>query len=94
MLDAELKAKINLLWDKSWSRGISNPSQGIEQTSYLIFMKRLEDEDVKAEQNSRLIGGKYVYRYSKVMKIANGRNRQKWPMQKCWSIFGVQSFRF
>ncbi len=55
MLDAELKSKINLLWDKFWSGGISNPLQAIEQMSYLIFMKRLEDEDVSNEQNSKLL---------------------------------------
>lgn len=59
MLDSELKAKINLLWNKFWSGGISNPLQAIEQMSYLIFMKRLEDEDVGREQNSKLLGGKH-----------------------------------
>lgn len=59
MLDSELKSKINLLWNKFWSGGISNPLQAIEQMSYLIFMKRLEDEDVAREQNSKLLGKKY-----------------------------------
>lgn len=59
MLDPELKSKINLLWNKFWSGGISNPLQAIEQMSYLIFMKRLEDEDVAREQNSKLLGEKY-----------------------------------
>lgn len=56
MLDSELKSKINLLWNKFWSGGISNPLQAIEQMSYLIFMKRLEDEDVAREQNAKLLG--------------------------------------
>jgi type I restriction enzyme M protein len=56
MLDTELKSKINQLWDKFWSGGISNPIVAIEQMSYLIFMKRLEDEDNKREQNSQLSG--------------------------------------
>ena len=55
MLDSELKSKINLLWNKFWSGGISNPLQAIEQMSYLIFMKRLEDEDVTREQNAKLL---------------------------------------
>jgi type I restriction enzyme M protein len=59
MLDAQLKSKINLLWNKFWSGGISNPLQAIEQMSYLIFMKRLEDEDVAQEQNAKLLGKKH-----------------------------------
>jgi len=45
MLEQELKSKINLLWDKFWSNGVSNPLQAIEQISYLLFLKKLEDED-------------------------------------------------
>ena len=57
MLDAELKSKINQLWDKFWSGGISDPLVAITQMSYLIFMKRIEDEDIAREQNAQL-GGK------------------------------------
>ena len=60
MLESELKSKINLLWDKFWSGGISNPIQAIEQMSYLIFMKRLEDEEVLREQNAKLSGEKFL----------------------------------
>ncbi|MCC7570338.1 type I restriction-modification system subunit M [Candidatus Micrarchaeota archaeon] len=59
MLDSELKSKINLLWNKFWSGGISNPLQAIEQMSYLIFMKRLEEEDIAREQNAKLLNEKY-----------------------------------
>ena len=45
MLTQELKSQINKLWDKFWSGGISNPLSAIEQMSYLIFMKRIEDLD-------------------------------------------------
>jgi len=59
MLHAEIKSKIRKLWDKFWSGGISNPLQAIEQISYLIFMKRLEDKDVLEEQNATLKGIKF-----------------------------------
>ncbi len=60
MLHQELKSKINKLWDRFWSGGISNPLQAIEQMSYLIFMKRLEDEDIAREQEAKLTGEKFV----------------------------------
>lgn len=71
MLDTGLKLKVNLLWDKFWSGGISNPLQAIEQMSYLIFMRRLEDEDTSREQNARLVGGKYI-------SIFSGNEDCKW----------------
>jgi type I restriction enzyme M protein len=45
MLDPELKSKITKLWNAFWAGGISNPLSAIEQISYLIFMKRLDDLD-------------------------------------------------
>ena len=45
MLDAELKSKIGQLWNSFWAGGLSNPLTAIEQMSYLIFMKRLDDLD-------------------------------------------------
>jgi type I restriction enzyme M protein len=43
--NTEIKSKIDKLWDMFYSGGMSNPLSAIEQISYLIFMKRLEDMD-------------------------------------------------
>ena len=40
-----LKSQIDALWNRFWSGGITNPLNAIEQMSYLIFLKRLEDMD-------------------------------------------------
>ena len=45
LTNATLKSKVDALWDRFWSGGISNPLTAIEQMSYLIFLKRLEDID-------------------------------------------------
>jgi type I restriction enzyme M protein len=42
----ELKSKIDQLWNKFWSGGISNPLTAIEQITYLLFMKRLDEIDL------------------------------------------------
>ena len=59
MLHADLKSKIRKLWDKFWSGGLTNPIMAIEQMSYLIFMKKLEDKDILDEQNASLRGIKF-----------------------------------
>lgn len=73
MLHSDLKSKINKLWDKFWSGGISNPLQAIEQISYLIFMKKLEDRDVLEEQNAMLKGTKFTPRFK-------GHEESKWSV--------------
>ncbi|MFH6958506.1 N-6 DNA methylase [Flavobacterium aquidurense] len=43
MLTNEIKSKVQSLWDRLWAGGLSNPITAIEQISYLLFMKRLEN---------------------------------------------------
>lgn len=52
MLSDKLKSNINRLWDKFWSRGFSNPITAIEQISYLLFMRRLDDIDALEKAKS------------------------------------------
>ncbi|WP_211841396.1 type I restriction-modification system subunit M N-terminal domain-containing protein [Saccharopolyspora antimicrobica] len=42
MVTGELKNKIDRLWDAFWSGGISNPLEVIEQITYLMFIRRLD----------------------------------------------------
>lgn len=48
MLTTEIKNKVQSLWDRLWAGGLSNPITAIEQISYLLFMKRLENFHPKA----------------------------------------------
>ena len=43
MITGELKSQVDRLWDAFWSGGISNPLEVIEQITYLLFIKRLDD---------------------------------------------------
>jgi type I restriction enzyme M protein len=43
VITGDLKNKIDRIWDAFWSGGISNPLEVIEQITYLMFIRRLED---------------------------------------------------
>jgi type I restriction enzyme M protein len=60
MLNAPLKSSIDRLWDKFWSGGISNPLTAIEQISYLLFMKRMDELDLKKQQDAEFTGEEFV----------------------------------
>src|ERR1700756_5182951 len=50
MLTGELRNQIDRIWDAFWAGGIANPLEVIEQITYLLFLKRL-DELHTAEEN-------------------------------------------
>ena len=43
MLTGDIRNQIDRIWDAFWSGGISNPLEVIEQITYLLFIKRLDD---------------------------------------------------
>ena len=51
MLAPHLKSKIDDLWNKFWTAGITNPLVAIEQITYLLFLKRLEGLDAQRIKN-------------------------------------------
>ena len=61
MITGELKSKIDRIWDTMWSGGISNPLSVIEQLTYLLFIKRLDElqtlKEAKAARTDKPIQG-------------------------------------
>src|SRR5882672_8574247 len=54
MLTGEIRSQIDAIWNAFWTGGISNPLEVIEQITYLLFLKRLDDlqtlEELKAQR--------------------------------------------
>ncbi|UQS26069.1 type I restriction-modification system subunit M [Amycolatopsis thermalba] len=56
MITGELRSKIDRLWDAFWSGGISNPLEVIEQITYLMFLRRLDDLQTAKERKAARTG--------------------------------------
>ena len=46
MLTNEIRSQIDQIWNAFWSGGISNPLEVIEQITYLLFLKRLDEQEI------------------------------------------------
>lgn len=67
----QLKSLIDKLWNKFWSGGISNPLTAIEQITYLIFMKRLDELDTKRKANAEWTEEQHTSIFDGVFPEAN-----------------------
>lgn len=56
VITGEMKSKIDRIWDAFWSGGISNPLEVIEQITYLLFIRRLDDVQTLGEKKARIAG--------------------------------------
>ena len=56
MITGPIKSQVDRIWDAFWSGGISNPLEVIEQLTYLLFIKRLDDLQTLKERKASRIG--------------------------------------
>ena len=56
MITGELKSQVDKIWEAFWTGGISNPISVIEQFTYLLFIRRLDEEQLKEEKKAALVG--------------------------------------
>lgn len=56
MITGELKSKIDAVWNDFWSGGISNPLEVMEQLTYLLFIKALDERQTLAENKANRTG--------------------------------------
>ena len=82
MITGELKSKVDKIWDAFWSGGIANPLEVIEQITYLLFIRRLDDLQTLAEAKANRTGkpienpifqpGQYELRWSRFKELEPG----------------------
>lgn len=56
MITGTLKRQVDQIWQTFWSSGISNPLTIIEQLSYLLFIRRLDDLQTAMEKKANRLG--------------------------------------
>lgn len=56
VITGEIKSQVDKVWNTFWSGGISNPLEVIEQITYLLFLKRLDENHTREEKRANLLG--------------------------------------
>jgi type I restriction enzyme M protein len=83
MLTGEIRSQIDAIWNAFWTGGISNPLEVIEQITYLLFLRRLDDlqtlEELKAQRLKKPIERRI---------FPEGKDPKKIPYEQLrWSKF-------
>jgi len=84
MLTGELRSQVDAIWNAFWSGGIANPIEVIEQITYLLFQRRLDDLHTLEENKAIRLGKPIERRVYPVGKDPKGRdyNDLRWSRFK------------
>ncbi len=56
MITGEIKSQVDKIWEAFWTGGISNPLTVIEQFTYLLFIRRLDERQLLEEKKANMTG--------------------------------------
>jgi type I restriction enzyme M protein len=56
MITGELKSQVDKIWESFWTGGIANPLTVIEQFTFLLFLRRLDERQTLTEKKANMIG--------------------------------------
>ena len=60
MITGELKNKVDRIWETFWTGGLTNPLEVIEQFTYLLFIKGLDEVETDREQAAEFVEMKFT----------------------------------
>ena len=103
MITGELKNKIDSLWEIFWTGGLTNPLDVIEQMTYLMFIRDLDNTDNLKAKESVMLGVPYDSMFSGEISVGDRKidgSQLKWstfhdfPAQKMYSTVQEWVFPF
>jgi type I restriction enzyme M protein len=57
MITGTLRSSVDKLWEAIWTGGVRNPLTVIEQITYLLFLRRLDENQILKEKQAAKLGG-------------------------------------
>lgn len=63
MITGAIKNKVDKIWTDIWAGGITNPLTVIEQLTYLMFIRSLDEKELETEELENLMGEKMEHAF-------------------------------
>lgn len=94
MITGELKNRVDKIWENFWTGGITNPLTVIEQFTYLIFIKSLDDKQLRSEKEAELLGIEPKIIFDKDNEELRWSNFKHFDSKKMFEIMSTKVFPF
>ena len=87
MITGELKSRVDKIWNEFWSGGITNPFTVIEQFTYLLFIKGLDDKQNEIDSNAEHLGITAEKIFPEDKQDLRWHNFKQLPAEKMFELF-------
>lgn len=94
MITGETRNKIDRIWDSFWTGGITNPLTVIEQFTYLLFIKSLDDKQLTSEKEASILGIEPKIIFNKENEELRWSNFKHFDSEKMYEVLSTRVFPF
>lgn len=93
-MEQETRNIIDRIWMNFWEGGVTNPLTVIEQITYLLFIKGLDDKEIAQEKNDNMLGITKKRIFDKKHQECRWSKFKNYPADKMYNIVGEKVFPF
>lgn len=86
MITGEIKNKIDGIWTTLWTEGNTNPLTNIEQLTYLLFIKGLDESELRKEKDAAFLGLEHTGIFSEMPADLTDVQKEHWTKMR-WTQF-------
>jgi len=94
MITGEIKSKVDKLWEIFWTGGVTNPLAVIEQVTYLIFIRGLDELEEKKEKESIMLGVEHKNMFPNDKQHLRWNKFKNLEAQKMYEVVAQEVFPF
>lgn len=94
MVTGELRNKIDKIWETFWTGGVTNPLSVIEQVTYLLFIKGLDELETKREKEANLLGGNFKRIFPEDKQHLRWSKFKNFEANKMYKVMAEEVFPF
>ena len=93
-MDSTIRSIIDRIWTNFWEGGVTNPLTVIEQITYLLFVKGLDEIEIAHEKNDVLLGIKSKRIFDNEHQNCRWSKFKDYPAEKMFKIMSEEVFSF
>ncbi len=94
MITGELRQKVDRIWETFWTGGITNPLSVIEQFTYLLFIKGLDEAETRKENESMLLSVPFTGLFPSDKQYLRWNHFKNLDPQRMYDVVSNEVFPF
>ncbi|OBR63955.1 DNA methyltransferase [Paenibacillus oryzae] len=94
MITGELRQKVDRIWETFWTGGITNPLSVIEQFTYMLFIKGLDEAEIRKENESMLLSVPFTGLFPSDKQYLRWNHFKNLDPQRMYDVVSNEVFPF